>query len=161
MNIYNRILWSELKMKNLTVRVEPKKDLPSFVFRVLNIMELGRGKRTVILGDVDAPMQFVQAKYKNPLAMPSRIGCTDLVYTNGSGLAITDVRSAIDAYCKFYHRASDALVVEKVVPDVLRPGDFLSFKKLRESDTKHTIETYRAIDMALHMPLDNRSKMES
>ena len=161
MNVYNRILWSELKMKNLTVRVEPKKDLPSFVFRVVNILELGRGKRTVVLGDIDVPMHYVQAGYKNPLAMPARIGCTDLMYTNGSGLAITNVPKAIEAYCQFYRRAGKDLIVEKVVPDVLRPGDFLSFKKLRESDTKHTIETYRAIDMAQLMPMDNRSKMES
>ncbi len=161
MNIYNRILWSELKMTNVTVSVQPKPDLPAFVFRVMNIMELGRGKRTVMLGDIDAPLECVQMKYKNPLAMPERIGCTNLIYTNGCGFAIVNVPKAIDAYCKFYRHASDELIVEKIVPDVLRPGDFLSFKKLRESDTKHTIETFRAIDMKQHLALDKRSSAES
>lgn len=148
MNIYNRTLWSELKLPNLTVRVEPRPELPAFVFRVISILELGRGKRTIILGDIDSPMEYVQMKYKNPHAMPERVGCTNFVYVRGCGLAITNVPKAIAAYCRFYQGASDDLAVEKVVPDVLRPGDFLSFKKICESDTKHSIETYRAIDIA-------------
>ncbi len=122
----NRYYWSHLKTKTATVRVSPKKPQKGVVFRVSNMIDLGCGRQTVMLEHVDYPKTYSKRIRDNSVAVPFCMGELDFIYTSKDKPKIQNVHNLLSTLYKDDN-------VEKIVPEVISPGDLLVFKK--EGDT--------------------------
>ena len=134
----NRYYWSHLKTRNVTVRVKPKEKTIGLVFRVTNMIDIGDGRQTVILDHVDFPKSFHRRRKAEELAIPFKMGNLDFVYTSKGNPSVHSVQSVIET---IYKEAQ----VEKIVPEVLCPGDLLVFKQSGRSMKIKMIEALRVI----------------
>lgn len=134
----NRYYWSHLKTKSITVRVTPRSSEQGLVFRVNNLIDVGNGKQTIILDHVDHP-ERVQRRPKNPsLAIPLRMGAIDFVYTSRQNPCIQNVRQLLSL---IYRGAR----IEKIVPEVLSPGDLIVFRQEGSSMKIKLVEVLRVV----------------
>lgn len=134
----NRYYWSHLKTKSVTVRVRPEEKTIGLVFRVTNVIDVGSGRQTVVLDHVDFPQTFSRRYKKNDLAIPFKMGNLDFVYTSRGNPSVHSIRSLLaDLY-------KDAQV-ERIVPEVLCPGDLLVFKQTEKSMKIKMVEALRVI----------------
>ncbi len=134
----NRYYWSHLKTRNVTVRVRPKKQAKGVVFRVGNMIDLGNGRQTVTLDHVDCtsiPGRFQDKE----VAVPFRMGNIDFVYTSSRKPAVHNVKNLLST---LYKDAS----VERIVTDVLCPGDLLVFKQENGTLKTEMVETLRVVN---------------
>lgn len=135
----NRYYWANLKTRNVTVSVSPKKRKEGVVFRVGNMIDLGGGRQTVMLENVDYPQSYYRPKNKDGvLAVPFRMGTLDFVYTSPKQPAVRDVHSLLSVLYKDEN-------LEKIVPDVLTPGDLLVFKHNRDTQEIQMVEALRVV----------------
>jgi len=134
----NRYYWSHLKTKNVTVRVKPKEKTIGLVFRVTNMIDIGNGRQTVVLDHIDFPRTFHRRKNNEDLAIPFKMGHLDFVYTSKGNPSVHSVQSVIETIYKESH-------VEKIVPEVLCPGDLLVFKQAGKSMKIKMIEALRVV----------------
>lgn len=137
----NRYYWSHLKTRNVTVTVKPKAKTMALVFRVSNVIDLGNGRQTVVLDHVDFPQSCHRHLKKNELAIPLKMGTLDFVYTSRGNPSVSNVQTLIAG---LYKEAQ----VEKIVPEVLCPGDLLVFKQQGASMKISMIEVLRVMGSA-------------
>ena len=136
----NRYFWSHLKTNSVTVRVKPKKQVTGVVFRVGNMIDMGRGGRqTVMLEHVDYPDGFYTQSTGGDVAIPFRMGTFDFVYTSLRKPEIRNINSLLSSL----YKDGD---VEKIVPDVMCPGDLLVFKQDRDSLKIKMVEALRVVE---------------
>ena len=134
----NRFYWSHLKTKNVTVRVSPQKKQKGIVFRVCNMIDLGSGRQTVMLEHVDYPKTYGLRQNDKDVPVPFRMGSLDFVYTSGCKPAMRDVNNLLSSLYKDEQ-------VEKIVPDVLTPGDLLVFTHEKDTMKIKLSQTLRVI----------------
>ncbi len=118
----NRYLWSHLKTKTVTVRVEPKRVQRGVVFRVRNMIDLGSGRQTVMLEHVDYPVSYGAREASRDVPVPFQMGQFDFVYTSRKKPVMQSVNHILDTLFE----KDD---VQSIVTDVLAPGDLLVFKQ--------------------------------
>lgn len=135
----NRYFWSHLKTKNAMVRVRPSREcLSGMVFRVNNLIDLGQGRQTVVLDPVDYPDPIKPTRNKKPGAVPMRMGALDFVYASRKTPFIRNVRNLIANVYKDVR-------IEKIVVDVIAPGDLLVFRQEENGSTIKMVETLRVV----------------
>tara|TARA_B100001989_G_scaffold47492_1_gene30444 strand:- start:2347 stop:2805 length:459 start_codon:yes stop_codon:yes gene_type:complete len=118
----NRYYWSHFKMQNVTVSVKPKQKTQGVVFRVINMIDIGNGRQTVVLESVDYPEPSAAKSSNDGFTVPFRMGELDFVYASRQNPSLCDYRHLIS--CVY----PDAKI-EEIVPEVLAPGDLLVFKQ--------------------------------
>lgn len=122
MNVDNRSFWSFLKTQNVTVSVKRRVQEPCAVFRVRSVIDFGTGRQTAMLEGY-LPEEFGRKSIKKtPLSMPRKIGNLDVIYTT----------QTISPVSHIYNVIGDILrrsCMDRIVPDVLAPGDFVVFTK--------------------------------
>ncbi|MCB1782440.1 MAG: hypothetical protein KDI13_00440 [Alphaproteobacteria bacterium] len=120
----NRYYWSHLKTKTVTVRVQPKAKALALVFRVSSVIDVGNGRQTVVLDHVDFPASYRHRAraQKNDLAIPFKMGNLDFVYTSRGNPSVDNVQNLLEG---LYQQAQ----IEKIVPEVVCPGDLLVFRQ--------------------------------
>lgn len=114
---------------------------PEAAFRVQNMIDLGRGRRTLILDKFMHSASGAQLVPGANLAVPGRIDSMNVLYA-GKGLSLfKDARSGIQ-------KSRAAARLEKIVPDVLAPGDFVVFRNIWESSRAVFCEALRLVPEA-------------
>lgn len=134
----NRYYWSHLKTKTVTIRVAPKKQQRGIVFRVSNMIDLGQGRQTVLLEHVDFPKTYRKRCSDHDVAIPFRMGNLDFIYTSLQQPRVQNVHNLLSTLYKDEH-------VEKIVADVLSPGDLLIFKQEGKSMRIKMLEALRIV----------------
>lgn len=134
----NRYFWSHLKTKNATVRVNPREEVTGLVFLVNNVVDLGYGRQTVFLDHVDYPESSPASRAKKPSAVPMRMGDLDFVYASRKTPVIRNVRSLISSVFKEAR-------LEKIVVDVLSPGDLIVFRQDEKTSKMKIVDTLRIV----------------
>lgn len=133
----NRYFWSHLKTKNVSVRVHPRAEATGMVFLVNNVVDLGSGRQTVFLDHVDFP-QSSCIKGKKAASVPMRMGGLDFVYASRKTPVIRNVRNVIASAYKDTR-------FEKIVVDVLSPGDLIVFRQDENSSKMTIAQTLRVV----------------
>lgn len=133
----NRYFWSHLKTKNATVRVNPREEVSGLVFLVNNVVDLGAGRQTVFLDHVDYP-ESSPSKVKKASAVPMRMGDLDFVYASRKTPVVRNVRNLIASVFK-------EVRFEKIVVDVLSPGDLIVFRQDENTRKIKIIDTLRIV----------------
>jgi len=123
----NRYYWSHLKTKTATISVRPKRTPRGVVFRVGNMIDLGTGRQTVMLDSLQPSGGRYCRSYKQEVAVPFRMGDIDFVYTARHKPAVQDVYSFLSS---LYKKSE----IEKIVVDVLCPGDLIVFQQERSKE---------------------------
>ncbi len=134
----NRYYWSSLKTKTVTVSVEPKARQLGVVFRVGNMIDLGTGRQTVMLEHVDHPKSSRKGNGVGSVNVPFRMGNLDFIYTSVQSPKIQNVSDLLSSL----YRDED---IEKIITDVLSPGDILVFKQDRKTMTMEMMDTLRVV----------------
>jgi hypothetical protein len=134
----NRYYWSHLKTKTVTVRVKQTAESTGVVFRVSNLIDIGNGRQTVILDHVDFPQTNYRRPKKDGLAIPFRMGSLDFVYTSRQNPSVQNISNLLACLYK-------GARVEKIVPDVLCPGDLLVFKQQEKSMKIKMVDALRIV----------------
>ncbi len=157
-----RYHWSKLKTKTVTVSVKSHDDDGSkgMAFRVNKLIDVGTGRQTVFLdnyvsnrndrgSDRDCyasgriaggggARESLRGKRDNP-PIPFRMGSFDIVYISRDVPVLTDISVLISDICK-------DVKVEKIVPEVLTPGDLLLFKQEGRDMRIKMVDALRIID---------------
>jgi len=141
----NRYYWSHLKTKSVTVRVRPKKKETGVIFRVGSMVDTGTGRQVVMLEHVDYPKTYHIRRKGDDVAIPFRMGDIDFVYTSLRKPELRNVNTLLSA---LYKKGE----VEKIVPDVICPGDLLVFKQDRGSLKIKVVEALRVVEHHLQKP---------
>ncbi|MGH1455879.1 MAG: hypothetical protein ACRBDI_03770 [Alphaproteobacteria bacterium] len=137
----NRYYWSHLKTSNVTVRVapKPKEKQNGIIFRVKNMIDLGNGRQTVTLEHVDYPQTyFKKRENKKDIPVPFRMGTLDFIYASNLKPAVRNVQSLLSTLYKEEK-------VEKIVTDVLSPGDLLVFKQEKDGMSIKMVDALRVV----------------
>ncbi len=134
----SRYYWSHLKTKTVTVRVAQRKQNLGVVFRIGNMIDLGNKRQTVMLEHVEYPNSYHRRNSNHNAAVPFSMGDLDFIYTSCAQPKVQDVNSLL---ASIYKDAS----VEKIVEDVLSPGDILVFKQDALSMKIKLVETLRIV----------------
>lgn len=137
MIINNRANWTHLKTPCVTVSVNEVRDDYCSVFRVRNIIELGMGRKTLMLD----PVPFEGAEHeggyifrnfpKNKLAIPKKVSNLGFVCTSKGFAALPNVYSAM----KRMAHVVGGKRLGVICPEALVPGDFVMFE--------HSCQTFR------------------
>lgn len=125
----NRYYWSHIKMHNVTVSVKPRQNSQGVVFRVMNMIDIGDGRQTVVLEALERGESRLKCADDN-FAVPFSMGNLDFVYASRQNPSLCDFRHLI---ASTYPEAN----IEEIVPEVLAPGDLLVF---RQSKTDGSIK---------------------
>ncbi len=141
----NRYFWSHLKMGSVTISVKPKKKETGVIFRVGSMVDTGRGRQVVMLEHIDYPSQYHIRRKGGDVAIPFRMGNMDFVYTSLRKPELRNVNTLLSA---LYKKGE----VERIVPDVICPGDLLIFKQDKGSLKIKTVEALRVVDYHLQKP---------
>ncbi len=135
----NRYYWSHLKTSNVTVRVAPKKKQKGIIFKVKHMIDLGNGRQTVMLEHVDYPKTYLHRRdTPKDVPVPFRMGEFDFVYTSAMKPALRNVQTLLSTLYKEEK-------VEKIVTDVLAPGDLLVFKQEKNGMSIKMVDALRVI----------------
>ncbi len=134
----NRFYWSHLQTKTTTVRVQPRVYVPTgIVFSVGNMIDLGTGRQTVMLDPVEHPEE-VYRKPKNEIAVPFCMGSMDFLYTSRKKPILSNVNNLLSTLYK-------NTGVERIVLDVLAPGDLLVFEQEKEALKINMVDCLRVV----------------
>ena len=134
----NRYYWSHLKTKTTTVRVSPKRPQKGVIFRISNMIDLGGGRQTVMLEHVDYPKTYDRRKGDNSVDVPFCMGDLDFVYTSKEKPKVQNVHNLLSTL----YKGND---IEKIVAEVLSPGDLIIFKQEGKTMKVKMIETLRIV----------------
>ena len=137
----NRFYWSILKTKSVTVSVQPRETTKGVVFRVKSLVDIGQGRQTVFLENLESPRAMARSPItaSDELAVPFKMGNLDFVYTARKNPALREISGIISDLYK------DAKL-EKIVPEVLSPGDLLVFKQDGDSQGIKLVDTLRVVN---------------
>ena len=141
----NRYFWSHLKTNSVTVRVKPKKRETGVIFRVGSIIDTGKGRRVAMLEHVDYPTTYHICNKGGDVAIPFRMGEIEFVYTSLRKPELRNIKTLLSA---LYKKGE----VEKIVPDVICPGDLLIFMQDRGSLKIKMVEALRVVEHHLQKP---------
>lgn len=134
----NRFYWSHLQTNTATVRVQPRVYEPTgIVFSVGNMIDLGRGRQTVMLDPVEHP-EYARLRPKDEVAVPFCMGRMDFLYTSHKKPVLSNVNNLLSTL----YKKSD---VERIVVDVLAPGDLLVFEQEKEARRIKMIDCLRIV----------------
>lgn len=141
MNIGGRILWSHLKMPGVTVSVQSAPRPRVYMFRVLNMLEVGALGRTAVVEPFDPDdgfeLSLMAEREKFPkLPVPHKVGNLKFMYTGKKPVKLTDMDYVLN--CTFGGSA-----VEKIVMEVLSPGDLLVVRPKRDLEGIKSVEALR------------------
>lgn len=115
-------------------------------FRVLALVDPGRGgRRIAVLGDM-LEMGKDAAKHHADLAMPLKACNVDLVYTCGKNMK--NLHDALPANQRGVHRDTSQELAQ-IVPDVLIPGDVVLVKGSNGSKMGAVVEAMRALPVKM------------
>jgi hypothetical protein len=112
------------------------------VFRVTNMIDLGYGRQTAMLDNIVTPGKTALSFSRKELAIPHKLASLDFVYTSKRVDAVTCARETL----KEKHKTAS---IEKIVPDVLVPGDYLVFKNISSNSKAIISEALRLIPWSL------------
>lgn len=90
-------------------------------FRVINMIDFGKGKRTLVLDNIQGNPQKTTEFSNKDLAIPMRIDNLEFVYACKGLSLFANAESAI-------RNIKPSAALEKIVPDVLGTGDYLTFE---------------------------------
>jgi len=145
MNIGGRILWSHLKTPSVTVSVQRSPRPQVYLYRVVNMVDMGRGGRTAIMQPFDTndgfeviPMDQGQNK-KSKLSVPHKVGNLKFLYASKKQAQIMDMNYVVNC-------ALGGAGLEKIVMDVLSPGDLLAVRPKRGGEGIHSLEALRIVN---------------
>ncbi len=138
MNVDNRSFWNFLKTNTVTVSVKRRREEPCAVFRVKTLIDLGRGRQTAMLEGYLPQENSRKTVQKSRLAMPRKIGNLDIVYTTKTITPVSHVYQVIGQILR-------SSCTDRIVPDVLAPGDFLVFTKRSRRGRQLFVEALRAM----------------
>ncbi len=134
----SRYYWSHLKTKTVTVRVAPRRQSCGLVFRISGMVDLGNGRQTVMLQHVDYPNTYHRRNVSKDIPVPFSMGKLDFIYTSCNQPKVQNVNSLLS----YIYKNDD---VEKIVEEVLSPGDILVFKQDASSLKIKLVETLRIV----------------
>ena len=141
----NRFFWSILKTRSVTVSVRPRENILGVAFSVSKIIDIGNGRQTVFLDHLETPAQEATARRRpganNELAIPFKMGNLDFVYISRRTPAVRDIGVLISELYK------DAKI-ERIVPEVLSPGDILVFRHDQHENKVKMVDALRIINPA-------------
>ncbi len=106
------------------------------VFRVKNMIDLGRGRQTALLDHLSFPQEPATSMQSCDLAIPHRSANLDFVYTSKKIAPVSNAHALI----KNVHASA---TLEQIVPEVLAPGDYLVFKQTKRSKVAIISEAIR------------------
>jgi hypothetical protein len=141
----NRYYWSHLKTSSVTVSVRPKKKETGVIFRVGSMVDIGVGRQVVMLEHLDYPTKYRIRKKGGDVAIPFRMGDIDFIYTSLCKPELRNVNTLLSA---LYKKGE----VEKIVPDVICPGDLLVFKQDKGSLKIKMVEALRVVEHHIQKP---------
>ncbi|MGQ0526501.1 MAG: hypothetical protein ACT4OY_00485 [Alphaproteobacteria bacterium] len=137
----SRILWSLLKTESVTVSVTRRPAKTFLLFQVTQMTDLGRGRPQIFLRSInykaESLRQCAVTVKKSALSLPGKIGNVGVTYAGLACKPISDVSEAI-VWIK------GKACIEKIVPDVLVPGDFVVFKTVKDGQVLF-VEALRAM----------------
>ncbi len=110
-------------------------------FKVMNMVDLGFGRRTLVLDKVTHKATNPQFIANKDIDIPTRLGCLDVVCTTKGLSVFSNARNSLDklgGHCK----------LEKIIPEVLAPGDYVVFKDERRAPRAKFSEALRMIPQA-------------
>lgn len=145
MNVGGRIMWSHLKTRNVTVSVARTPRPQVYLYKIVNLVDMGRGGRTAIMQPFDTqdgfemiPMDQAPAK-KSKLFVPHKAGNLRFLYASKKQPRIMDMNYVLNC-------ALNGAGLERIVLDVLSPGDLLAVRPKRYSEGIHSIEALRIVN---------------
>ncbi|MCK5374789.1 MAG: hypothetical protein KAJ40_05850 [Alphaproteobacteria bacterium] len=141
----NRYFWSHLKTSSVTVRVRQKKKETGVIFRIGSMIDTGHGRQVVMLEHVDYPRIYHIRNKGGDVAIPFRMGDIDFIYTSLHKPELRNVNTLLSA---LYKKGE----VEKIVPEVICPGDLLVFRQDRGSSKIKMVEALRVVEHHLQKP---------
>jgi len=141
----NRYYWSHLKTNSVTVSVRPKRKETGVIFRVGSMIDTGKGRQMVMLEHIDYPARYHIRKKGADVAIPFRMGDMDFVYTSLRKPELRNVNTLLSA---LYKKGE----VERIVTDVICPGDLLVFKQDKGSLKIKMVEAMRVVEHHLQKP---------
>ena len=125
MIINNRSHYSVLKTGKVTVSVHPVAEVPREVYRVSNAYDVGLGEQTVILEHAGYYARGPVKKRADRIRLPERIDNQKFVYTGKKHVLAYDLKDLIEVCPQEY-------AIEAIIPDVLAPGDLVTFKESKK-----------------------------
>ncbi|MCL4679100.1 MAG: hypothetical protein KJ017_10985 [Alphaproteobacteria bacterium] len=138
----NRFYWSVLKTRSVTVSVRPREGIRGVAFSVNKIIDIGSGRQTVFLDHLEHPDQKAASARRsgvnNELAIPFKMGNLDFVYISRRTPAIRDISVLIS---ELYKNAK----IERIVPEVLCPGDILVFRQDEQEQKIKMVDALRVM----------------
>lgn len=146
MIIGGRIMWSHLKMQGVTVSVRPAPKPKIYMLKVQKMLDMGRHGRTAIVEPFAPDDGFemvwmdegMQREEKPRLPIPYKIGALKCLYASKKPIALTDMDYVMN--CTLSGRR-----IEKIVLDVLMPGDLLIVKPKKCLSAIKSIEALRIV----------------
>ncbi len=141
----NRYYWSHLKTRSVTVSVRPKKKKTGVIFRVGSMIDTGAGRQVVMLEHLDYPEIYHIKNKGGDVAIPFRMGDIDFVYTS---LRSPELRNVSTLLSTLYKKGE----IEKIVPEVICPGDLLVFRQDKGSMKIKMVEALRVVEHHLQKP---------
>jgi len=141
----NRYYWSHLKTNSVTISVRPKKKETGVIFRVGSMADTGFGRQVVMLQHLDYPSNYHIRRKGGDVAIPFRMGNMDFVYTSLRKPELRNVNTLLSA---LYKKGE----VERIVTDVICPGDILVFKQDKGCLKIKMVEALRVVDHHLQKP---------
>jgi hypothetical protein len=145
MNIGGRILWSHLKTPGVTVSVQRAPAPQVYLYKVVNMVDMGRAGRTAIMHPFDTndgfeaiPMDKESHK-KTRLSVPHRVGNLQFLYASKERARIMDMNYVMN--CAFSGAA-----LEKIVLDVLSPGDLLAVRPKKGGEGIQSLDALRIVN---------------
>ena len=134
----NRYYWSRLKTKTVTVSVAPRARQLGVVFRVGNMIDLGKGRQTVMLEHIDHPKAYCGGAVSRGINVPFSMGNLDFIYTSTQSPKIQNISNLLSSL----YKDED---IEKIISEVLSPGDILVFKQDSKTMTMKMMDTLRVV----------------
>ena len=144
MNIGGRILWSNLKIPGVTVSVSPEPKTYGAIFQVETMVEAGKNHRMATLKPFDLGYDLITMEYeadatgKKALSLPFKMGNLRFLYLSKADSKLVDVEHLMQF-------GMNGKRYEKIVPDVLMPGDLLVVRQKRKGQGIQGVEVLRGI----------------
>ncbi len=110
-------------------------------FKVINMVDLGFGRRTLVLDKVTHKATKPQIIANRDIDIPTRLGCLDVVCASKGLSVFNNARNSLD-------RIGGHAKLEKIIPEVLAPGDYVVFRDERRAPRAKFSEALRMIPQA-------------
>lgn len=137
MIVNNRSYWSFLKTNNVTVRVNPRKNTPQEIYRVNALVDTGSGEQKAMLEHQGYVLKSQSGALKFDVALPLKMDGLRFLYSGHQKKLARSVHELTGKQGDYEF--------EQIVPEVIRPGDILIFRKCPRRDQITIIEAMRPV----------------